>query len=179
MGVKIFIVIRWLVAISLLLSGILVKIQSQDTNFIPTLATVIESNRSYGLTASEDRLPATHFHFGYQYSFLSKEYLSKRVTHGYSNQALGVEQFQKGTSLQVYVNPDNPEYSVIDKGMPIVFYLMIFAGICMLANLLLEARITHFDKKNLDRPEWLQNAFNLTGPLAGVLFLTTAVMLFL
>ncbi len=178
MDMKLFIIIRWSIALSLLFFGIFVKIQSQDTGFVPTPAKVIESNKSYGLTASEDRLPTIHFHFGYQYNFQSKEYLSKRVTHGYSNQALGVNHFQKGTSLQVYVNPDNPEYAVIEKGMPVVFYLMILAGISMLANLLLEARITYFDQQKLDRPKWLQNAFNLTGPVVGISFLATAVMLF-
>lgn len=175
---KIFIVIRWLIALSLLFFGIFVKIQSQDTNFIPTPAKVIESNKSYGL-ATSDRLPAPHFHFGYQYKFRGKEYLSKRVTHGYSNQALGVEQFQNGTSLHAYVNPENPEYAVIKKGMPIVIYFMLLTGISMLANLLLEARITQLDQQELERPEWLQNAFNLTGPSVGLFFLTTAVMLFL
>ena len=174
---KLFIIIRWSIALSLLCFGIFVIIQSQDADFVQTPAKVIESNKSYGLTASEDRLPAIHFHFGYQYNFMNKEYFSKRVTHGYSNQALGVEKFKKGTSLQVYVNPDNPEYAVIEKGIPIAYYLMILAGISMLANLLLEARITYFDQQKLDRPEWLQNTFNLTGPLAGFLFIATTVML--
>ncbi len=179
MDMKLLIIIRWSIALSLLCFSIFVKIQSQDAHFVPTSAKVIESNKSYGLAASEDRLPVIHFHFGYQYNFLNKEYLSRRVTHGYSNQALGVEQFQKGTSLQVYVNPSNPEYAVIEKGMPIAFYLMMLAGISMLANLLLEACITYFDQQKLDRPEWLQNTFNLTGPLAGVLFLATMIMLFI
>ncbi|GEM_PF-2333151 len=74
--------------------------------------------------------------------------------------------------------PDNPEYAVIERGVPIVFYLMIFTGIAMLLNLLFEARITQLEQQKLDRPKWLQNAFNLTGPLVGALFLSTVVMLF-
>lgn len=160
-----------------MLFGILVMVQSQDVDFVQTPATVVESYKKYGLTASEDRLPSIHFHFGYQYNFQGKEYLSKRVTHGYSNQSFGVEKYKKGTSLQVYINPDNPEYAVIEKGMPMAFYMMIFAGICMLVNLLLEACITHYDQKKLDRPAWLQKAFIITGPLIGVTFISTAVML--
>jgi len=154
------------------------SIQSQDANFVLTAATVVESNKSYGLAAS-DRLPPLHFHFGYEYNFLGKEYMSKRVTHGYSNQAFGVEHFQIGTALKVYVNPENPEYAIIQKGMPMAFYFMIITGISMFTNLLLGTYITQFDQKKRERPEWLQNAFNLTGPSVGILFLTTAVMLFL
>ncbi len=179
MGIKIFIVAKWLIALAFLIFGIFVLIQSQDANFVPRPATVIESKKSYGLTASEDRLPGIQMHFGYRYSFQGKEYLGKRVTHGYLNQGLGVKRFKKGTSLRVFVNPDNPGYAVIKKGVQIAFYLMTFTGIVLLTNLLLEACIVQFDRKKLERPEWLQTAFNATGPMLGISFLATALMLVL
>ncbi len=171
-----FKLLKWLICFCLLSFSVITFKQAQDNGYVPTSAKVSESYKTYG-KAMQDRLPPIHMHFGYNYTYQGVEYFSNRVTHGYKNKSRGVAHYPIGSKLTIYVNPSNPEYTVITKGVPIVFYVMFISGLLMLANLIFELGIIRLDKNKLKRPNWLQNSFNLTAPLAGITFLITAVML--
>ena len=78
---------------------------------------VIQSHTKKSVKASNNRTYISNY-FKYKYNYKGKTYYSIRhdFMNGWTGASAGNHNYQVGDGLTVYINPNNPHQSIIEKG---------------------------------------------------------------
>ena len=87
--------------------------------------------------------------FEYQYEYRGRTYTSDRYHYKTGSNAEAVKRFRPGQRLTVYIDPEQPSQSIIERGLGWLNYAWLGFGLLLsIASLRLHARMAALDKKS-------------------------------
>lgn len=109
--------------------GLFILFPRLTVNFESVPAVVTQSYREM-IKSSPDR-PGRYFYtFEYRYTYQGRDFLSDRYSYGGRDMAEAVCNYKPGDAVTAHVNPNNPAYSVIKRG--ISGFVLALTGIGLL-----------------------------------------------
>ena len=78
----------------------------------------------------------TAYHFRYQYEYQDETYTAKRFSYKTEGQAAAVRRFRPGDRIAVYIDPQNPERAIVDKGLSWLNVIWVLAGVVISGGVL-------------------------------------------
>ena len=121
--------IKLLIGLALVGYGLFITYPRLTVDFEAVPAVVTQSLEEY-IKTSPDR-PGRYFYtFEYQYSYQGQEYVSDRYSYGGRDTAEAVCNYKTGDELTAYVNPENPAYAIVKRG--ISGFVLALTGIGLL-----------------------------------------------
>ncbi len=90
--------------------------------------TVIQSK---ALTHTSGEKTRTVYRFEYEYVWQGKTYTSKRYSYKNEGDRDGVLKYRPNAAIQVFVNPDKPEQSIIVKGWSWLNLIWVIVGLAI------------------------------------------------
>ncbi|GAB4438652.1 MAG: hypothetical protein Kow0031_20550 [Anaerolineae bacterium] len=107
---------KLLLGLALVGYGLFITFPRLTVDFEATPAVVTQSYKEMRKT-SPDR-PGRYFYtFEYRYTYQDREFLSDRYSYGGRDTAEAVCNYKPGDRVTAYVNPNDPTYAVIKRGV--------------------------------------------------------------
>ncbi len=120
---------KLLIGLALVGYGLFVLFPRLTVDFESVPAVVTQSYKE--MRQSSPDKPGRYFYtFEYRYAYQGREFLSDRYSYGGRDTAEAVCNYKPGDSVTAYVNPNDPTYAVIKRGVSA--FLLALTGIGLL-----------------------------------------------
>jgi len=123
-----FLILAFAGAVLLYLSISSFRLGIQSKKWIKTSGQILDTIE---VEAQGDASRRNHLMVRYSYEFNGSNYISDKVRFKWGHQQMGSEKmkYRTGSTVNVFVNPDNAGQAVIEPGVDISNYFAIVAGV--------------------------------------------------